>query len=256
LLDICISIIAYKTINLDWLKELRESINAHIIIIIDDPEDNNFKQYCESYLINSHSIGFGKARRLSMMLGSEYCEYCITTDGDGQYPIKSIEKLIKTLTEKNTDIVIPQRIKRKVELNYKSKKIDRRQFEKLETLCALEILKNKQLDINLDTQPGMFGFRSSIINKIIPDDSGWLADFEITIKALKETNYILIYLPIDIEVQCKTNFTIKSQIKKLKRIKNIFKIDIKRIFEKEKEIFETPEVHLIDKILMNLYKEE
>lgn len=86
-------------------------------------------------------------------------------------------------------------------MKFKGQSLDRIQFELLESLCALELLKSEDFDQKFDAQPGLFGFKSSIVNEILPKDSGWITDFEITLNAIIKTNYALINVPINEQAQ-------------------------------------------------------
>ncbi len=232
------------------MKELRK-INAYITLIIDEPENRDFEVYCDHFLINKKRIGFGKARKLSLLLASEFSEYCIVTDGDGQYPIESIKQVLEELYLNKFEVIIPQRINKKLLLNFSGTLIDRNGFELLENLCALEMFKKKS-NIIIDVQPGMFGFKSSIIQKILPEDNEWLADFEITTKAINDTNYQLINVPINEEIQLSTSFSLKSQINKIKNLIETKKCNVSNILEKNKNLFKDSEIKIIEDILKSI----
>jgi len=191
-----------------------------------------------------------------MLLASEFSKFCIVTDGDGQYPLESIQKLKSKISKNTHDVVIPQRINKKILIEYNNMFLNREQFELLETLCALDIIKNTKLNYDLDAQPGMFGFRSSRIQDIIPKNSGWLTDFEITVNAILKTNYCFLSLYIDEFAQEITTFSIKDQIEKFKRLIEIHNLDLNIIFKNNKNLFKNPEKELIEKILKELYHKE
>ena len=241
--QVTVSIISLKTINISWLREVREQMKDTLLIIFDIPKDTHFTKYCDHYLINPKKMGFGKARRLSMLLGSELNEYCVVTDGDGQYPLESLIKIKKEILKGKSEVIIPQRMNKQLIVNLSGKTYDRRQFELLENLCLLSILKNDSVSYSFDSQPGLFAFKSSIVEKILPDDTGWLADWEITMKAIRNTKYSFLDLMISPQIQEKSVFRWRSQIEKFYQISQL--VDIKEIFYQNLNLFKNPEKNLI-----------
>ncbi|MHA1688806.1 MAG: hypothetical protein ACTSYC_12815 [Promethearchaeota archaeon] len=254
--NLVISLIAYKDVNLEWLKTLKKNLDAAIIISFDEPNDLNFTQFCDSYLINESRLGFGKNRRISMILAREFGEYCIITDGDGQFPLDSLKMVMKLLLQDKWDVIIPQRKNRNLKMKYQDKILNRLPFEQFEATCALKILNNNELNSNFDAQPGLYGFKNEITNLILPNDKDWLADFEITLKAIQLTKYRLIDVEINHSVQEITHFSIEDQLKKLKRIATCYKLDLKKIYETNQSLFPHLENELMEKILVKLTKED
>lgn len=244
---------SHKQFNRKWLENISSELDCKILGLIDNFEDFSFMEYCD-YIFSKKegSLGFGKSRRISMKLGSELEKYCIITDGDGQYPIGSIKKAIDYILSNSVDVVIPQRKNKKLVLEKNSKILNRTPFEKLESIFALEEVNIEDLPKNIDAQPGLFAFKSSIVEKLLPKESGWLADWEITVNALKSTNYKLLPLSIDPSVQSESSFTWDNQLRKLRRFRKITDFNLKEVYHKNIEIFEEQEKKIIEEALSSL----
>jgi len=250
--ELAIVVMAHERINIEWLKELRKQINADFLAVVDAPKNTRFKHYCEHYLINAQALGFGKARRVSMLLGSEFGRYCIVTDGDGQYPAESVFQVSEELLGRKWEIVIPQRINRKLFVRYQNKILDRTQFELLENLCALSLVPDQNFSPDFDVQPGMIAFKSSIVRRILPNDIEWLADLEVIVNAIRRTRYHPLPVIISPEAQGRSTFSWDAQVRKFMRLSDYLGSDLKEIYDKNYSLFKNPEKQIIEKILKSL----
>ncbi len=253
--QIAIALIAYKEVNLTWLKKLKENFKATIILSFDEPKSWIFTKFCDNFLVNSQHLGFGKNRRMSMLLASEFGEYCLITDGDGQFPMPSLEKVLDILQSDHWDVVIPQRQNRSLKMEYNGKIVDRINFERLEAICAKKVLNKNDLGDNFDAQPGLYGFKRNCVHSILPKDKDWLADFEITINAIQKTKHVFTNVEIDEMVQEKTTFSIDNQLKKFERIARCYNINIGEIYEQNRFLFTEFEQEIMKLILSRLKKE-
>jgi hypothetical protein len=245
-----IGIIAYKTVNIAWLKQLSEKLDAHIVVCIGKPQTYEFSEYCNSYLLNRERISFGKNRKLSMILASELGEECIVTDGDGQYSVDSIKKVANELLKDEFEAIIPQRINRMLILRIGDQVYDRSQLELFENLCIFDQINKKGLDFSkIDLQPGMFGFKGSICKKILPYESDWLTDLDISIKVINKTKYKMLPLSIDEKVQEKSLFSIKDQKIKFLKLSDIFDVNLREVFIKHEKKINIKERKLIKNII-------
>jgi len=250
--NLTIALIAYKNINLDWLKLLKKKLNARIVISFDEPENLDFTQFCDNYLINDSRLGFGKNRRMSMILARELGEYCMITDGDGQFPLNSLEIVKELLFQDKWEIIIPQRKNRNLKMKYQDKILNRLPFEQFEAACAIKILNNPNLTLDFDAQPGLYGFKSEITELILPEDKNWLADFEITLKAIRYATFRFADVEIDHSVQEITHFSIEDQLKKLKRIAKCFNLDLTKVYHETQNLFPNFEKKIMKEILSKL----
>lgn len=225
-----IGIIALHDVNIPWLKAVGELCKP--LLVIQKPRSMEFKDIVKDYFVVGEKLGFGKARRLSMIISSQLDSKCVVTDGDGQYPPTSIEKFVEKMSTMEDDVLIPQRTNRRVMVKYGDRVLDRGEFERFESYCVLEYLRTPNLPDNLDAQPGMFGFKSKVVDKILPNDNEWLADWEITAKALKNTRVAFLPLMIDPTVQGVTLFSPDDQKAKLGKIRRILGKPLLQVYER------------------------
>jgi hypothetical protein len=166
-----------------------------------------------------------------MLLCGELDPLCIVTDGDGQYPLESIARFARELSTTGNEVLIGQRKNRVLWISRGKIRLDRREFEKFENHCALKYLDRLDLPVSLDLQPGLFGFRSSVLDKILPDDPGWLADWQISINAIRHTKFGLVDVETDPIVQQTTTITLRDQTAKLRRLQAVTGLSLSDVFD-------------------------
>ena len=239
-----IAIMGLHNINQNWLNDLQKEIpSAKYILIIDEPHISWKKLKYDHCFVSQKRQGFGGSRKTSMLLASRFGSFCVVTDGDGQYYPETIKEILSRLITLKKEIIIPQRMNRKLLVNIDGEIIDRSSIELFETLCALELINDKHIPSNLDSQPGLFAFHSKILSKILPDDNNWLADLEITVKAIKQTRYELLPISIDQNKQKVTSFSWEEQKKKFKRLSQLLGTKrLWKIYEKNKNLLNLPEI--------------
>jgi hypothetical protein len=245
-----VGIIALGEVNLGWLKLL--SGRYRCLLVVQEPGSMDFQSHAESYFVVPHRLGLGGARRLSMLLCGELEPLCIVTDGDGQYPLESIVKFAHALSTTEDEVLIGQRKNRVLWIDKEGSLLDRREFEKFENHCALRYLDRPDLPVTTDLQPGLFGFRSSVLGKILPDDRGWLADWQISINAIRRTKFGLVEVGTDPVVQQTTTITLKDEAAKLRRIQAMIGVSLSDIFDDYRENIEPREAVALKEIIDDL----
>ena len=246
-----VAIISHKEPNEEWATGLSLSTDGHFILVISDPPSHAAPEYADSTLITENKLGFGGARRMSMLLAAEFGNKCLVTDGDGQYPLAAIQQIQSRLEESSAEIIIPQRKSRVIWLDRQGKRIDRLPFERFETICASEYL-GVDIDSSFDAQPGAFGFRKQVLSDILPTGDDWLADWEITVNALESCKYETVEVSTNTESQDETSFTWEDQIQKFRRLHEYLEADIQTVFRSNWGRFDLTERELIEDMLNEL----
>lgn len=205
--------IALRRANLDWLRALRSK--SACLLVIQEPEDQKHRQCADFYFESSRELGFGRARRISMLLSSQLDANCVVADGDGEYAPESVMGLAELLSKSDADVLIPQRSDRVGFVRQGGRALDRMRFEKFEALCALDYLGKPWLPPEIDLQPGMFAFRSRVVQKILPEDDGWLADWEIAVRAISSVKCEFPSVSIAPRPETPSTYTWEGQVMKL-----------------------------------------
>lgn len=110
------------------LKDIKLNYPKIDVLVIDDASQDKTKDIVKKSGINiiSHSfnLGIGAAVEtgLKYALGNNY-DYVIRLDGDGQHPVKEIEKLLSVIKKENPDVVIGTRYLNFSENKYKGNKL-------------------------------------------------------------------------------------------------------------------------------------
>jgi hypothetical protein len=235
--------IALGEVNLEWLQGLPRTLRR--LVVMQEPQGTEFQTYVDSYLVTARRLGFGGARRLSMIICSQLDELCIVTDGDGQYPTDSIAKFASVLSTTEEEVLIAQRTNRALWMKAGAEIVDRREFEKFENRCALRYLNRSDLPVDMDMQPGLFGFKSGIVEKILPADSGWLADWEITLNAVTKTKFGLVNLETNSRVQEKSTMTFDDQEEKFRRLRKLAGVSLMDVFREHERMLKPKEAEII-----------
>lgn len=131
-----IGLIAHRALAEQWAQAVAETAEGKLVLVASELPDSVSTEFIDLLLESNDRLGFGKARRLSMLLAGELGEYCVVTDGDGQYAVPELRRLQERLIESDADAVIPQRTSRAVWMTVDGERVSREPFERLETLCA------------------------------------------------------------------------------------------------------------------------
>ncbi|USZ71828.1 glycosyltransferase family 2 protein [Natronosalvus halobius] len=236
-----VAAMAYERPNEAWAKRVGDVLDARFVLVLDAPEDPTAPEYADSTLVSRSRLGFGRARRTSMRLAAELGDPCLVTDGDGQYPPSALARIFDRLEETGADVVIPQRRARSVWMEVNGDRVDRLPFERLETLCAFEAAgpdATADLDPTFDCQPGAFGFRAEAVPDALPTDSGWLADWEITVRALESARYATVDVSTTAGPQEETVFEWDDQCAKFERIDDFLDRGVRAVYEDHRGRFD------------------
>lgn len=242
-----VGLIAYPAPDEAWAETVASTADGDLVLVVSDPPDTFSAPYADSVLRTADRIGFGRSRRLSMILTGEFGEKCVVTDGDGQYVASEIGRIQRRLRETDADVVIPQRESRTIWMEYDGEWVSRTGFERLETLCAGQAA-GVDLDPSFDCQPGGFGFDRRVLPGLLPT-SDWLADWEITVAALSAHEYETIDIAVSEEAQEETTFSWDDQIAKLRRITAIADVNVREVFDRHRDAFDSEQRRLIDAAL-------
>lgn len=234
--DSAVGLIAYPSPPDSWIREVAATVSGDFLLIVSDSPDGFEAPYADVLVDSSNQIGFGRARRLSMILASEFGVSCVVADGDGQYTAASVRSIEQRLTSTDADVVIPQRESRSVWIEHNGDQFSRKPFERLETLCAAQAA-GVELQSDFDCQPGGFGFQRDVLADILPAGD-WLADWEITVKTLQNCHYETISVTVNEDEQHETTFEWDNQIRKLERIRH-FGVDVAAVYEQNEARFDS-----------------
>jgi hypothetical protein len=244
--------IGLRRVNLNWLRQVGEALPC--LVVIQRPANMRFIKYADYYFVSRRDLGFGTARALSMELCSKLDTKCIVTDGDGQYPHSSISKFAKALSATTKEVLIPQRTNRSVWIRVEGSMVDRSEIEDFENYCALRDLGGFRVPTNFDMQPGLFGFKSSVLPLIRPDEPGWLADWEIGLKVIRHTKFATIPLDTEPKIQEVTTFTLRDEVEKLRKMQSHLHSSLSRICREYEKRFEPKQKGLLRKLVSDAQK--
>ncbi|SIR82285.1 glycosyltransferase family protein [Natronorubrum thiooxidans] len=240
--DRVVAAMAYGEPNTDWARQVATTLDASFVLVLDEPDRPSLPEYADRMLVSRSRLGFGGARRVSMLLASEFGSDCLVVDGDGQHPPAALERILERLAATDADVVIPQRQNQSLWLDRDGERLDRWPFERLETLCAFAAADiDAEPDSEFDAQPGAFGFRSAVGPSLVPSDDGWLADWEITVRALERGSYETIEITTTPSVQEETTFSWADQRRKLldidDRLRETGSNGVRAVFDRHRDEF-------------------
>jgi glycosyltransferase involved in cell wall biosynthesis len=148
-----------------------------VIAVNDGSTDNSFEKIPESpgIIILTNPVNSGKGYALSLGLRKSIeikSDFTITLDADLQHPPEFIPQFLEMLN--NCDIVIGNRLG-----NVENMPLQRIMSNKI-TSFLMSIKTRRQIK---DSQCGYRGFRTSVLNDIMPLRKGYEAESEMIIKA-------------------------------------------------------------------------
>lgn len=251
--DRVITAMAYRSPDEEWAERTASTLDASFALVLDAPEQEHASPpaYADKTLVSRSRLGFSGARRVSMLIASEFGSDCLVVDGDGQHPPEALERIFDCLAATDADIVIPQRRNRRTWVDRDGTRYDRTPLERLETHCAFAAAGVDSVPqiSKFDAQPGAFGFRSAVVSDLLPSDTGWLADWEITVSALERGSYETVDITTEPDAQEETNFTWDQQRQKIadidERLRARGHAGIQTVFDRHRDEFDSDERLLI-----------
>ncbi len=174
------------------IEEIVEKTLSYVdcVIAVDDGSDDNSASKIagnEKVVLIKNIVNRGKGYSLSIGFRKSIelnSDFTITLDADLQHPPEYIPKFLDKLKE--NDVVIGNRLN-----DFKNMPLQRILSNKLTS--ALLTLKTKNKIV--DSQCGFRGYRTKILNSIIPKFSGFEAESEIIVKAARN-NYQIDFVSI------------------------------------------------------------
>lgn len=179
--------------NIGKIIEGLKNISDSIIVCDDGSEDSTYKiakQHDVIVIKHEKNLGYGTAIKSIFKKCLEInTEILITFDADGQHRIEDIQTVLKPIIEDDAEIVIGSRFLEKQSKipNYRKAGI------KFLTQVTNSVIKEKISD----SQSGFRAYKKTILEKIIPVESGMGCSTEILIKASNE-NFRIKEVPIKI----------------------------------------------------------
>ena len=174
------------------IEEIVEKTLSYVdcVIAVDDGSDDNSASKIagnEKVVLIKNIVNRGKGYSLSIGFRKSIelnSDFTITLDADLQHPPEYIPKFLDKLKE--NDVVIGNRLN-----DFKNMPLQRILSNKLTS--ALLTLKTKNKIV--DSQCGFRGYRTKILNSIVPKFSGFEAESEIIVKAARN-NYQIDFVSI------------------------------------------------------------
>ena len=165
------------------------------IIVCDDGSEDLTSQISKDLgaqvITHEKNMGYGAAIRSLFLKAKELeCDVLVTFDADGQHRIEDIEKVIKPISENESDIVIGSRF-----LDDSDKEVPsyRKVGIKVITKITNASIK-KQLT---DSQSGFRAYSKQVLSKLSPSELGMGISTEILIKASSQ-EFRITEVPIKI----------------------------------------------------------
>lgn len=151
----------------------------HEIIVVDGKSSDNTVPIAKNlgvHVIYQKNKGYGEALFAGYFYASKElnCEILVTIDADGTYSALDCVKIIDKILSHDADYVIGRRL-----VNSENMTLSHRIGNR-----SISWLIRKSLHINLrDSQSGIFGFRSYLIDNIDLRQTGWAVNTEMLTKA-------------------------------------------------------------------------
>ena len=182
-MKITIGIPAYnEEKNIGKIIESLKAVSDSIIICDDGSEDSTYniaKQNDAIVIKHEKNLGYGAAIKSIFKKCSEIdTDVLITFDADGQHRVKDIQTVLKPIIEKQADIVIGSR--------FLGKESDIPNYRKAGIKFLTQVTNSAIKGKISDSQSGFRAYKKTILEKIIPSDTGMGCSTEILIKASNE----------------------------------------------------------------------
>lgn len=163
------------------IGELKRELNEFdfVIVVVDGKSSDGTVSIAKkdgAQVIFQRNMGYGEA----LFAGYFYalkeldCEIVVTIDGDGTYSAKDCARIIKKIESFDADYVVGRR-----KVDSKSMSLSHR-FGNWSISWSIRNFLNVKL---MDTQSGLYGFRTYLIDNIDLRQSGWAVNTELLTKA-------------------------------------------------------------------------
>ena len=155
-----------------------------LIIVCDDGSDDLTASISEEMgaIVVKHkkNLGYGAAIRSLFLKARELdCDILVTFDSDGQHKISEIEDVIKPIQSKEADIAIGSRFLGTIEGNIPG-------YRKIGIKAITNLVNSNTGKKITDSQSGFRAYNKTVLEKIIPSETGMGVSTEILIKANKQ----------------------------------------------------------------------
>jgi len=155
-----------------------------MIIVCDDGSNDLTASISEEMgaLVVKHkkNLGYGAAIRSLFLKAHELdCDILVTFDSDGQHKISEIERVVNPIQSKEADIVIGSRFLGTIEG-------DIPEYRKLGIKAITNLVNSNTGKKITDSQSGFRAYNKTVLEKIIPSETGMGVSTEILIKANKQ----------------------------------------------------------------------
>lgn len=130
-------------------------------------------------------------------------------------------------------------------------RVDRGEIEDFESYCALRDFEKDGIPVHLDMQPGLLGFKSSILNQIIPIENNWLVDWHISLAAIRKTSYGTVMVESDTRVQ-QTTIKVEDQVERFRLLQRYLQSkgsSLSRVYKEYEERFEPRQKIILKKLV-------
>ena len=126
------------------------------------------------------NLGYGAAIRSLFLKAHELdCDILVTFDSDGQHKISEIERVVNPIQSKEADIVIGSRF-------LGTNEGDIPEYRKLGIKAITNLVNSNTGKKITDSQSGFRAYNKTVLEKIIPSETGMGVSTEILIKANKQ----------------------------------------------------------------------
>ena len=137
------------------------------------------------------NLGYGVAIRSLFSKARELqCDILVTFDSDGQHVISEIEKIIEPIEKNEVDMVIGSRFLGTIKGNIPS-------YRKMGIKAITNLVNSSTGKKITDSQSGFRAYSKTVLEKIIPSESGMGVSTEILIKANRQ-KFKITEIPITI----------------------------------------------------------
>lgn len=166
-----------------------------IVIVCDDGSNDLTASISEEMgaIVVKHkkNLGYGGAIRSLFLKARELdCDILVTFDSDGQHKISDIKNVIDPIENKEADIVIGSRFLGNIEGDIPA-------YRKMGIKAITNLVNSNTGKKITDSQSGFRSYSKTVLEKIIPSETGMGVSTEILIKANKQ-KFKITEVPITI----------------------------------------------------------
>ena len=173
-----------------------------LIIVCDDGSNDLTAEIAEKMgsIVVKHkkNLGYGVAIRSLFSKARELeCDILVTFDSDGQHVVSEIEKIIEPIEKNEADMVIGSRFLGTIKGNIPS-------YRKIGIKLITNLVNSSTGKEITDSQSGFRAYSKTVLEKIIPSESGMGVSTEILIKINKQ-KFKITEIPITIIYESDTS---------------------------------------------------